>query len=358
MRFFAPLALVWALAAPASAQDVAVLIVEDETTGAEREAIASALREELGLEVRTATTPEADELALTVGVRGRRARLEVTRPGRARTVRRVTLPRDPDARLYTLVMLAINLTRDEAAELLSSMRRPPLDGADGPPTPVTDAITGAAQAGSGEPAEVTVDPVEEAPVEEAPVEAPAVEEAPVEEQAVPQEATAEEASSEEAAAQDPWRHRMIRLGAGAHLGTAPEAGGGVRPWTIFGIDLVVAPIPELAIGVRDFGVITDGREPVIIAGPVVEGMLRVHERVALHAIVGADLQLSFTQAVSFSVAPRLGLGARAYLDPIFSIALDITGRVVATDVFRTTAATLPSRAVLLSIGLSFAFHIG
>lgn len=367
IRFTACVLSVWALAAVASAQDVVALIVEDETSMEERDAIATALRNELGLEVRAASTASADELALRVSIRARRARLEVTRPARDRIVRTVTLPRDPEGRAHTLVTLAVNLTRDEAAELLSSLRRPaPIAAEAEPAEPIAAVEPADATSEEVQPRETALEAAtatEQTPATQmiaAVEEPPATQTQAAAEPTTDEQAATEPTASPEAAAapaQDPWRHRILRIGAGAHLGTAPQAGGGIVPWTIFGLDVVVLPIPELALGVRDLGVLGDGQAPALTFAPVVEGALRLHELIALHAILGCDLQVELDSG-TFTAAPRLGLGARLYPDPIFSIALDFTGRVVATDVFHTTMATMPSGAVLLTIGLSFAFHIG
>lgn len=346
-RLLVSMALLALLGGEAAAQDVVVLVVEAGVSVSERDAIAAALREELGLEVREEASAGRGELALRISVRGDEAQLEVDRLDRARIERTVVLPRDPEARLHTLVTLAVNLTRDEAAELLAGLQ-----------ARVAPDETAPSDLGASEEASTS----EEVPAETASAALSAEADANLaprtEARGEAAVVSAEEAEDATPVLDDPWRHRVFRLGAGAHLGTAPEAGGGVVPWTLYGVDLVVAPLPELAFGLRDLGVMNDGRGAVLNFGPVVEGALRLLPLLDLHAILGCDLQAELRDGGGMAVAPRLGLGARLYPDPIFSLALDVTGRVVATDVFHTTASNLPSGAILLTIGVSFAFHVG
>lgn len=361
MRLVLPLAALAILAGAsrASAQEVVVLRAEGDVTAEERDAIAAALREELALDVREGAEAGEGEIGLRVAISSRRARLEVTRPLRERLVRTATLPRNPDARLHTLVTLAVNVTRDEAAELLSSLRRsqpeadaPPEEAAGVEPT-TGETLEEEAPASSAPEPEPAV-AIEPASSEQAVAPAPAD---PAPADPAPADPVGEAEPTADAAAVDPWRHRPLRIGASAHLGTAPEPGSGIAPWTLYGLDVLVAPIPEVAVGIRELGAF-GGQRVVLTVNPVVEGALRVLPELALHATLGSDLQIALDEGNgSLAVAPRLGLGARFYPDPTFSIAIDLTGRVVATDVFRTLGATMPAGAILLTAGLSFAFHV-
>lgn len=371
MRLVLPLAALAILAGAsrASAQEVVVLRAEGDVTAEERDAIAAALREELALDVREGAEAGEGEIGLRVAISSRRARLEVTRPLRERLVRTATLPRNPDARLHTLVTLAVNVTRDEAAELLSSLRRsqpeadaPPEEAAGVEPTTgeTLEEEAPASSAPEPEPA-VAIEPasseqaVAPAPADPAPADPAPADPAPAD--PAPADPVGEAEPAADAAAVDPWRHRPLRIGASAHLGTAPEPGSGIAPWTLYGLDVLVAPIPEVAVGIRELGAF-GGQRVVFTVNPVVEGALRVLPELALHATLGSDLQIALDEGNgSLAVAPRLGLGARFYPDPTFSIAIDLTGRVVATDVFRTLGATMPAGAILLTAGLSFAFHV-
>lgn len=387
------LAIVVALARPASAQEMVVLVTGGTTDG-EREAIAAALRNELGLDVHHADDASDDTFALRVAITGRRARLVVTRPGRARILRTVVLPRDVEARSHTLVTLAINLTRDEAAELLARLRRLPataetnagrtegvsVEDAEEPSVrsstseSASDSNTRPPEdSGGSEPA--TVGSVASVEANGAGVEANGVSveadgadapDASPAEASAPDEAAEAPAATETAARveedgerdRDPWRHRWLRVGVGAHLGTAPEVGGDVVPWALIGTEVTFAPMPEFAFGLRELNAIEHRSGVVVTASPVVEGALRVHRHVAVHAILGCDVQVApAEQGTVVGAAPRLGLGARVFVHPAFSIAMDVTGRAVATDVLYTVATPLPSGSIAITGALSLAFHI-
>jgi hypothetical protein len=77
----------------AHAQDVVVLVVGPDVSELERDAIATGLRDELGVDVVPAAAEGA--IVIRVSIRARRARVEVTRPARERTVRTELLSDDP-----------------------------------------------------------------------------------------------------------------------------------------------------------------------------------------------------------------------------------------------------------------------
>ena len=114
------------VAAPAAAQDPALELEVGarEARAIDVDALREALARELGIEVRMAQqgAPRVPRIRVRTIARAR-AVLELRRPDGSRMRRSTELDRDPAERLETIVILAVNMVRDEASELLELLRR-------------------------------------------------------------------------------------------------------------------------------------------------------------------------------------------------------------------------------------------
>ena len=316
-----------------------VLIPAAEARADELRALAPGLSAELGMPVVVASEGAyrvaPGETQLHVRIRGDAVHVSVTRPDGLRVERDLVLPPDPEERAHVLIVLASNLARDQTSDLLASLRHGP-DPEQGPAEATSISI-------EGESPEVAAEAVDASQPSAAP--------------SVVTDVAGEPVSQEEPPV-DPWRHRLWRLGMGGHIGTAPTLDGGIVPWGIAGLDLVLLPIQEVGAGLRDVGVVSDGVSTAIQLTPVVELSYRPIRELDLHVIVGCDLEVVLRdQDPSFGAAPRLGVGPRFFLVPIFSIAADVTARVIASDSFHSAITVFPQGAVPIAFSTSFAFHL-
>ncbi len=312
MRAATLVACVWLLAAKANAQDAPrapslVLIAEEGATLEELRAIAPEVASELGMDVRVDSAAGPGEIAVRVLVVESVVEIEITRADGQRARRAFELPESPVERTHALAVITINLARDQTTDLLALLR------ARG------DATDAAAPPAAAERARPAVSP--------------------------------ERADD---TALDPWQHRVLRFGAGGQLGFVEGVGGGFQPWGLYGIDFVVLPIPVFGVGLRDVSFFPSAGRVVVQLAPVVELAYRASVRVALHAVIGCDVQISASGA---SAAPRLGLGARFFLLPALSVAVDATLRVIASNAFRAFEDIIAQGTVPVAFAVSLAVHI-
>ena len=119
-------------------------------SGLEAEQLRAAIARELGVEVRLASgSQQQGALSIRLGD-GRRATVRFQPPGGRALERTVELPADPEAAYETVALLAGNLARDEASELLDQLRRK------APSTPAADGSPPADESPAPQPTSVTV----------------------------------------------------------------------------------------------------------------------------------------------------------------------------------------------------------
>ncbi len=94
-----------------------------QNTDLTRPEIARATAEELGTQLRVGPVPDTAERYLMIRVSGTEATVEFHAPEGASVGRSVTLPEDHDRALETIALLAANLVRNEADELLEELAR-------------------------------------------------------------------------------------------------------------------------------------------------------------------------------------------------------------------------------------------
>lgn len=371
--------IVWALlgtlwAASAHAQELAdpepvELVVEArEARAIDVEALRAEMARELDVAVVLAPArPRALQIRVrTIG--RRRASLELRRADGSRMVRSTELPDDPDERLDTVVILAVNLVRDESAELLALLRarrEPAVTEVAAPTEPVpADAIDPPVE--PVEPIEPALEPapvepaLEPAPVEPAPVaETPVVEPAPApdpEPAAVIEPASPEPEPTESGPPGPP----VVRLGLGALVGSVPS-GAGFDVALLGGLEVAWTPTEFLAIGVRDLGGGAPlGDVPGWSVGTTVFAELGwvIDAAFVLDVGLGVDARVNgLARTVTGGAAPTVRLGARVFFVPEVSMSLDTALFVVATDAWSTNLQLLPQGAVMWTGGLGFAVHI-
>jgi hypothetical protein len=253
--------------------------------------------------------------------------LEFTRPDGSVMRRTTALHRDPAERVATLVILAANMVRDEAGELLALLRRAP------PPPPA-------------EPVAAVTAPPPPPPPPPAPPPPPVV--APPLPPVVAPIA--------------PPRPRRWRIGAGVLLGSVPS-GSGVELTAQGGIEFAWSATPWLAVGLRDVmiaPVVSTGR---VSAGGAVFAELGWTLRPWLipHAQLGVDLRVmgiddARGRAARVGVAPMVVLGVRALPTRGFSVSLQTGLHAVVTDAWTTSTHALPAGALCWTAGLNFAAH--
>jgi hypothetical protein len=248
--------------------------------------------------------------------------LEFTRPDGSVMRRTTALHRDPAERVATLAILAANMVRDEAGELLALLRRAP------PPPPAEPVAAVTAPPPAPPPPPVVAPP-------SPPVVAPIA----------------------------PPRPRRWRIGAGVLLGSVPS-GGGVALTALGGLEIAWSATPWLAVGLRDVmvaPVVTSGR---VSAGAAVFAELGWTLRPWLvpHAQLGVDVRVmgiddARGRAARVGVAPMVVLGVRALPTRGFSVSLQTGLHAVVTDAWTTLTHALPQGAVEWSAGLSVAAHL-
>ena len=258
---------------------------------------------------------------------------------------------DPGERLETIVILAVNMVRDEASELLELLRRRRAVEADhgGEGAPEAVMVT------TGAPA----DPEPDAPRDpaggsgtEAIAEAPAT-------TSVATHVPTEVVPPAEVASRPPGQ-RVVRIALGALVGTIPQ-GLGQDATLLGGLELAWTPTDFLALGVRDLG---GGASPTIgrwSVGGALFGELGwvVDPALVLHLELGVDLRVNGASVGQGSggVAPLAVLGARFFPIVTPSIAVQTGLHVVATGAWSTTLHVLPQGAVLWTGGISIAVHV-
>lgn len=297
------------------------------------ESLRAALAREVSVPVacvHEGAAPHAPRLRLRVLPRGRVA-LEFTRPDGSVMRRTTALHRDPSERVATLAILAANMVRDEAGELLALLRR-------APPPPPAEPVAAVTEAPAPPP------PAPPAPPPPAPPPPPVVRTPPP-------------------APAPPPRPLRWRIGAGMLLGSVP-AGSGVELSAQGGIELAWSATPWLAVGLRDVmvaPVVTSGR---VSAGGAVFAELGWTLRPWLvpHAQLGVDLRVmgiddARGRAARVGVAPMGILGVRVLPARGFSVSLQTGLHAVVTDAWTTTTHALPAGAVGWSAGLSVAAHL-
>jgi len=107
--------------APASAEGSLVAEIDVGSSGLDAEQVRAAIARELGVEVSPGTKGTTN-LWVRLG-NGRRATVRFQPPGGRPLERTVELPADPEPAYETVALLAGNLARDEASELLEQLRR-------------------------------------------------------------------------------------------------------------------------------------------------------------------------------------------------------------------------------------------
>jgi hypothetical protein len=321
-RVAAGLILLFALFASARAEaqppSVVVLVCDDaDRLRIDLARIGARVEAETGTDVALDGLEHPDGAALHIRIESDAQVVLVLVQTDGTTMERATeLPPDPVERAETLAILAVNMLRDESAELLALLRPPPVVVE--APAPVVDAIMVAAP---------SVEPT--APLEAEPPPEP----------------------------RDPF----LRFGLAAHVGSISSSDG-LEPDVLGGGEVAWTPTPFLAIGARDLtvGGTLYGSGVHVDAAPFAELGL-VLSFVTLYADLGAHVQLQTGSGnggpTSFGVAPLLVAGIRFRLAPEVSLGAETAVRVVATDSFFTGLHELPQLAVPWTGGLSLLFHV-
>lgn len=317
-------------AASAQAPDGAIVLVyesADPTAPAlDLERVRARLASEIGATVHVAVDSSAGGAALHIRVEGgARVVLVLARDDGSRMERIADLPDDAGERSETLAILAVNMFRDEATELLALLR------------PEAPAVDVAAQlAPSASPSIRTPRPAETA------------------------SALAGATISAGRPPEAPQRDPFLRLGLAAHFGSVSRASSAELDF-IGGVEVSWTPLPFFAVGARDIGGggTSQGDAWHFDGSPFVELALPL-SFVSIYADLGAHVQLAFgdgRDGAVAGVAPFLAGGIRFRLAREVSLGIETTIRVVATDGFFTGLYELPQLAVPWTGGLSLLFHV-
>ncbi len=285
---------------------------------------------ETGLEVHRASEPSAQGATLHIRLEGDlRVALVLARPDGSHMERVADLPNDASERAETLAILAVNMFRDESAELLALLRPTPSEAGRAAAEPPGESVSeGEHESESESDGDGDGDSASAGP----PIPTPA-----------------------------PSRDPFLRLGLAGALGSVPRAGGAAIDF-IAGLEISWTPLPYFAVGLRDVGggSTVRGSASHVDSSPFAELGL-VLSFVSLYADLGAHVQLVFDglhDGVSgVGVAPFVVLGIRFRLAPEVSLGVETALRVVATDSFFTGAYQLPQLAVPWTGGLALLFHI-
>ncbi len=240
--------------------------------------------------------------------------------------REAELPEEAAESVRSIVILAANLVRDEARELLALLTAPP-------------AVALAPGEGRMPPA-----------VDFAPTIAPAP--------AVSTSATQPDVPVAPPSVRSP---PFLRVGADVHLGSTPRAsgydvliaGGAQGAWILS---------PSIAIGVRNIGggeLDRTSRAHFDLA-PFAEISWNLIPELQLYGQFATTIQMLFASAqaqVAIGVAPMLVAGARVPLVPEFSIGLETALTVPVTDTFYAHTHSLPLGAVIWTGGVSVLFFV-
>ena len=113
----------WAQPSPAATESSLAADIDVGRSGLDAEQLRAAIARELGVDVRL-SSGKAEPSALLVRLSDGRATVRFQPPGGGRALERtVELPADPEPAYETVALLAGNLARDEASELLEQLRR-------------------------------------------------------------------------------------------------------------------------------------------------------------------------------------------------------------------------------------------
>jgi hypothetical protein len=336
----------------------------------DRAALAAALTRELRMDVTDVAAGASITVEITVA--NHRATLVVIDTAGATHRRIARLHRDPRERTEQLVIQIVNLTRDEASELLASMRRPPAPPANLPeeealPEPEQalpepeQALPEPEQAlpepeqALPEPEQALSEPEQALPEpEQAQIETPPTDlEADTEAPAAPSEPTPESTPEIEGPP-------FLRIGLGTQLGSTPSPTG-IDLVRFAGLEVAVMPVPFLALGVREVGggLATNSRWHAGGAA-FAELMWRLVPEVELYGSIGAHVQYlggADRPYAALGVAPLGGLGIRFIAERIFALGIDTEVRIAATDSFHTGLQIVPQGAVVWTGGLHALFLI-
>jgi hypothetical protein len=362
----------WGSSARADGVPIELAADDGASEALDLEAIRASLSTELETSVSVVTLEvlaAPDAVRLTIRLRGpRRAALELAASGRPALRRTTRLTADREDRTATIVILATNMVRDEAGEIVAMLRRrreplvepaPALEPAPAPalepapaPEPTPELPLPLAGEGRGEGA--TPSPSTEL---EAELEA----EREAEPEAEPEVETETETETDvELELAPPPSDPFLRLGVDGQFSSVPRGGNVYDFAYIAGLQIAFTPLPFLAVGLRELGgalAVNDRWN----AGGAIFGELawRYADFGDLHGGLGVHVQYLGGAGIpdAFGVAPLLYVGARFYPLPIFSIALEGALRGVVTDSFHTGLSVVPNGALFLSGGLSIAFHI-
>lgn len=275
------------------------------------------------------------------------------------THRRITrLHRNPRERTEQLVIQIVNLTRDEASELLASMRRPPAPPAnvpEGEALPEPEQALPEPEQALPEPEQALTEPEQVLPEpEQAQIETPPTnQETGTDAPAAPRAPTPESAPVIEGPP-------FLRIGLGTQLGSTPSPTGIDLVW-LAGLEVAVMPIPFLALGVREVGggLATNSRWHAGGAA-FAELMWRLVPEVELYGSIGAHVQYlggADRPYAALGVAPLGGLGMRFIAERIFAFGIDTEVRIAATDSFHTGLQIVPQGAAVWTGGLHALFLI-
>jgi hypothetical protein len=108
---------------PAETESALAADIDVGSSGLDAEQLRAAIARELGVNVRLSAKDESPALRVRLG-NGRRATVRFQPPGERALERTVELPADPEPAYETVALLAGNLARNEASELLAQLRRP------------------------------------------------------------------------------------------------------------------------------------------------------------------------------------------------------------------------------------------
>lgn len=133
--------------APVAVQSRAALRVQVDVgaSGLSADVVRTAIGKELGVE---AVAEGNASRSLGVRIVGNRARVSFTRPSGEKLEREVELPRETSSQVEVIALLAGNLARDEAGELLASLKKPepePPPAVEPPPAPAPAPALGVAR---------------------------------------------------------------------------------------------------------------------------------------------------------------------------------------------------------------------
>lgn len=301
-------------ASSAAAQDGATVRLEIEASAELDVArVAELLERDLGQPI---VRDGASERVLSIRVLAPLEIELVLRAGDVERRRRADLPSDPEESVRVVVLLAANLVRDQASELIV-----PIEPA--PPTVI--------------------------------------------------EAAAPEAAPEEHAPEEDPRNRALRrpfyAGVGAFGGIAgshvdlssSSVEAGTQGFFLIGGQLSFTIDPAIALGVTDltFMVGDLGGETWGYVGltPMVELFTFVDSRVQLYGQAGPSIELAWGSPIDAGVAVSLRGGARFWVGETFTLGVEAGVHLVLTDYFGVGSTVLPQWSLPGTLGINLGWHL-